>query len=614
MKKILSAALALVCIWFATPAFANCNLFDPSAVPSAYFAAQGDGTVSNTITDTRTSFRIQTNITANGTNRALFYGDLETPGNYVKTFTIPEGTTSIIIKHNGTTKDIFLWSPNASVLAPGTYTLSFDILSSNPSVVGGLQLKNIQIERGSTATAYTPYNPLCATCDGTVVNYVSATGTVSQSGTPTPDNPIYPTFYKQGNMILRKVGDYADTYDATTGKITRRVGMKVLDGTEDGWAEQGSSGQIFKLFISSNMLSPSSTDERNKFCLMNTYKPSASTTLNTAMSDFSWLQSEGSNAKYLFIKDSRYLHNVEGFKQYLAAQYAAGTPVTVWYPLAEETTEDWPASYCEIPIKIATTKYNESAFSPLNTALANAISVVDSVVSNTITQAASIATLQAQKQTRPNDIADDNEKCPAGKKCLLVEDASGVPHWYEIVTSRLPDGYTELEYIESTGTQWIDTGVSEQTVTNLEIDFETSNSTSTNGFIFVNGTSQLGVRDSRYGLSSPGRYTVTESKNNASVWVVKNENNGTTFTNMSPASTSTLALFNLMNNTGTIGSFYCKYLKIYYFKAYNGNTLVQHLVPAQNSSGVVGMYDTVNGVFYQNKGTGEFIGGQPVFN
>ena len=179
-------------------------------------------------------------------------------------------------------------------------------------------------------------------------------------------------------------------------------------------------------------------------------------------------------------------------------------------------------------------------------------------------------------------------------------------------SANLPSEYTELEYIESTGTQWIDTGVSEQTVTNLEIDFETSNSTSTNGFIFVNGTSQVGVRDARYGLSSPGRYTITESKNNVSVWVVKNETNGTTFTNMQYASSSTLALFNLMNATGTIGSYYCKDLKIYYFKAYNGNTLVQHLVPAKNSSGVVGMYDTVGNRFYTNQGTGEFIAGPVV--
>ena len=65
--------------------------------------------------------------------------------------------------------------------------------------------------------------------------YESATGTGSQTGTPTPEHPIEPVFYTQGDMVLRAVGDYKDSYDATTGKITRRVGVKELNGTEN-WA------------------------------------------------------------------------------------------------------------------------------------------------------------------------------------------------------------------------------------------------------------------------------------------------------------------------------------------------------------------------------------------
>ncbi len=261
------------------------------------------------------------------------------------------------------------------------------------------------------------------TCDGTVVNYTSATGTGVQNGTPMPTNPIEPTFYKQGNMILRKVGDYADSYDASTGKITRRVGKYAITGNED-WVYLSSSKKVFTVMVSDALLWKSQSG-----CLSNAFACT-----NGIPSNF--------NLTALYLHDSvsrlymgfpEYDNNVNGFKQWLRDQYAAGTPVTLYYPLAEPVEEDWTeTSYCETPIKIATTKYNETAFGPLNTALANAISVVDSVVSNTITQAASIATLQAQKQTRPNDIADDSEKCPAGKKCLLVEDASGIPHWYEI--------------------------------------------------------------------------------------------------------------------------------------------------------------------------------------
>jgi hypothetical protein len=94
-------------------------------------------------------------------------------------------------------------------------------------------------------------------------------------------------------------------------------------------------------------------------------------------------------------------------------------------------------------IKIATTAYNTEQFSPVVYDLNSTIATIRSVVTNTINQTAAIADLQAKKQTRPD------EQCPAGKKCLLVEDNNGVPHWYEIIENiyGLPAGYTPLEYI-----------------------------------------------------------------------------------------------------------------------------------------------------------------------
>ncbi|MBQ7245062.1 MAG: hypothetical protein IJS34_01695 [Alphaproteobacteria bacterium] len=85
--------------------------------------------------------------------------------------------------------------------------------------------------------------------------------------------------------------------------------------------------------------------------------------------------------------------------------------------------------YCAPDIKIATTAYNSARFSPVVTELNNTIATIRSVVTNTINQTAAIADLQATKQTRPD------ENCPAGKKCLLVEDNDGTPHWFEIVES-----------------------------------------------------------------------------------------------------------------------------------------------------------------------------------
>ena len=462
---------------------------------------------------------------------------------------------------------------------------------------------------------------------GACYDYTSATGTVVQDGTPTPTNPIEPTFYKQGNMILRKVGDYADSYDATTGKITRRVGKYAITGNED-WVYLSSSKKVFTVMVSDALLWKSQSG-----CLSNAFACT-----NGIPSNF--------NLTALYLHDSvsrlymgfpEYDNNVNGFKQWLRDQYAAGTPVTVYYPLTTEVVEDWTeTSYCETPIKIATTKYNESAFGPLNTALANAISVVDSVVSNTITQAGRIATLQAQKQTRPNDIADDNEKCPAGKKCLLVEDASGVPHWYEIVENAwdLPVGYTQLQYIESTGTQYIDTGI---IATNWDwsVEFEMSvpqagdmffgagrglwgstewgaqfglaNSSGNANWGFGSGgmnvvISNLGVRTDtfyNYKMTKEGLYingelksrnTATESFSNSdlSLWICKTNNPGTSGYNKAGSS--------------------WKYVRIY-----NADTaLVFNGVPAKNPDGKIGMYDKVSGEFFENKGTGDFIAGPVV--
>ena len=81
----------------------------------------------------------------------------------------------------------------------------------------------------------------------------------------------------------------------------------------------------------------------------------------------------------------------------------------------------------EVSIRIATTAYNSARFSPVVTELNDTIATIRNVVTNTINQTKAIADLQATKQTRPD------ENCPAGKKCLLVEDNDGMPHWYEII-------------------------------------------------------------------------------------------------------------------------------------------------------------------------------------
>ena len=473
----------------------------------------------------------------------------------------------------------------------------------------------VQKERGSTATTYQPYNPLCATCDGTVVSYESvAAADVPagvQDGTPTPTNPIEPVFYKQGDMILRRIGDYADSYDATTGKITRRVGVKVLNGTEDYTYDSGYS----RFFLS----------------MPDMYRGAVRSV--PLMSNFfgayyggGGYENVGSNTIYsagneVHIKAYSW-RSVDAFKSWLTQQYAAGTPVTIYYPLATPVEENWPSSSCQAPIKIATTAYNNNAFSSVQTALNSAVSTIKDVVANTITQTAAIAQIASDKQTRPNS------ECPTGKTCLLVEDMNGDPHWYEIIENiyGLPSGYTALEYIESTGTQYIKSTDMNINSANynyvLSMDIQPVSAPQGNtvllsslnsdyfGYdIFLNASGEVGLSESIF-LSQEGMvrrtYTMTVDKQNSGGDVVTHLTNGISTISRTrgyvPAS-GTWTLFAAADGSKT------SVARIFSWKVYQDDTLIKNLVPAKNSSNVVGMYDTVTNTFYTNAGTGTFTAG-----
>ena len=96
-----------------------------------------------------------------------------------------------------------------------------------------------------------------------------------------------------------------------------------------------------------------------------------------------------------------------------------GMPIEVVFG---DGTREWVSEI----ITIATTRYNEEQFEPVQNRLSDAMDAVDDVVSRTMTQAQAIDTIATTKQTRPD------ESCPPFKKCLLVEGEDGTPHWYEI--------------------------------------------------------------------------------------------------------------------------------------------------------------------------------------
>ena len=166
-------------------------------------------------------------------------------------------------------------------------------------------------------------------------NYTTATGTSVQNGTPTPTNPIMPNFYEQGDMILRRVGTYADSYDVNTNKITRRVGIKVLDGTEN-WKRGTNSIYADGLFPDTIAYSAN-----NPAIFCSHFKGFQPNVTLSNIPDLSAKLGTSSNQKRMyFIYDA--ITTAEQFMQFLSDQYAAGTPVVVYYPLATPVTEDMP--------------------------------------------------------------------------------------------------------------------------------------------------------------------------------------------------------------------------------------------------------------------------------
>ncbi len=323
------------------------------------------------------------------------------------------------------------------------------------------------------------------------------------------------------------------------------------------------------------------------------------------------------------------------FKSWLASEYANDTPVTVYYPLATETTEDWnETTYCATNVKIATTAYNAARFSPVVTELNSTIATIRDVVTNTINQTKAIADLQATKQTRPD------ETCPAGKKCLLVEDNDGQPHWYEIIENAygLPNGYTALEYLQSDGKSYliVPYRVNNKTVFYCRYN-KIQNGSQTASAVFGVTTSpdsskaNYGILRLLNGASTFNRMGWGDSTSDSVISINAPQNLDTWYevlydqnklyqdnvlyaTSATPNDTEWAANYDLgvfaRNSTSVTMPAIAKISSVWAKE--NGEYKI-NLVPARrNSDNVLGMYDLTNDVFYTNAGTGTFTAGPEI--
>lgn len=186
-------------------------------------------------------------------------------------------------------------------------------------------------------------------------------------------------------------------------------------------------------------------------------------------------------------------------------------------------------------------------------------------------------------------------------------------------------GIDLVEYIESSGTQFFDTGYIPNNNTRVVMDCEvltfetavyfgvctvasgsTGNAQTYDTFI-LNGTS---TRTSHFGSTvtangvAKGRVIVDRNKN------VAKFGDSITITNSAMTGSSAFNLYLLARNIGGSSADWQIDMRLYSCQIYDGETLVRDYMPCYDPDGVACLYDMVNGEYVYNAGTGEFVAGE----
>ena len=191
--------------------------------------------------------------------------------------------------------------------------------------------------------------------------------------------------------------------------------------------------------------------------------------------------------------------------------------------------------------------------------------------------------------------------------------------------ANLPNGYIELEYIESTGTQYINTGFIPKYNTRIVFDAQpisvsgwsglfgnrNANSQTASQAFLAACSSATQFRSDYYGQAKTlnvstvlTRFTADKNKNVFSVL-------GKTVTNTASTAQSKIKAYIFCINNSGRAQYFIK-ARGYSCQVYDNNNLIRDYVPCKNSNSQIGFYDLIEKKFYNNAGTGTFIAGPEV--
>lgn len=202
---------------------------------------------------------------------------------------------------------------------------------------------------------------------------------------------------------------------------------------------------------------------------------------------------------------------------------------------------------------------------------------------------------------------------------------SGTGVFYGAEARELPEGYTQVEYIESNGTQYIDTLFKPNQDTRVVMETELTNVTATQ-FMFCsrggpdeNYSNPFGVLANKTALRSDygtsrqtfsltaavgTRYCIDKNKATCTI-------NSASVTNAANSFQCAYNLFLFASPESGAPNYFVS-AKLYSCQIYDNGALVRDYVPSVDSSGIAGLYDLVNGVFYADAAGGTFTVGDVI--
>lgn len=199
-------------------------------------------------------------------------------------------------------------------------------LYNKPVPETGDTVDNIVRKSGSNPTATitnTDYKYLMIQISGKYVDDYGLDDTVLNEGsTALPYEPY---------GIKIPISSANTTTPVYLGEVqsTRQIKKLVLDGTESTWRITGTGRLAVEIPVDGII---------GKYCVCSHYKGTNVTSLSNLNDKECEVGTLNSSNKQEFVVYDTDYSTAADFKAYLAQQYAVGTPVTVWYVLAEPAT------------------------------------------------------------------------------------------------------------------------------------------------------------------------------------------------------------------------------------------------------------------------------------